>query len=241
MPDDEWLDVVATAERHRCSTKTIWRRIRQGVLPAHTEKVSGRDGRPVIKTLVRVSDLNDAFGRLAQDEHVRKAREAAPPLTYEQLTVIGDVLLDHLRDREAKRRSSGEAGTSAYRSGDRSPIQSALWALGRAPSIVAEWRIWDRRVIPGMQRHQPWRIRRHAARTRSSEFPTDVRVRCCRLLRAVSSTIREHVVDRRVKSGRIVDPSARASSRGGSVVSRGCVTAMIMIGSRPIPGSHRRF
>lgn len=112
MSEDEWIDVAAAAERHDCSTKTIWRLVRQGDLPARTEKVSGRDGRPVIKTLIRVSDLNDAFGRTAHDEHVQMVREAAPPLTHEQVTVIGEVLLDHLRDRDAKRGSSGGAGSS---------------------------------------------------------------------------------------------------------------------------------
>lgn len=29
MPEHEWLDVAAAAERHRCSTQTIWRSIRQ--------------------------------------------------------------------------------------------------------------------------------------------------------------------------------------------------------------------
>ena len=112
MPEEEWLDVAAAAELHRCSTKTIWRRIWQGVLPARTEKVNGRDGRLVIKTLIRVSDLNDALGCTAQDEYVRKVREAAPPLTAEEVSDIGKVLLEHLLDRDAKRRSSSGVGSS---------------------------------------------------------------------------------------------------------------------------------
>ena len=112
MHEDEWLGVAAAAERQHCSTKTIWRRIKQGGLPARTEKMSSRDGRPVIKTMIRVADLNDAFGRTAHDDHVRKVCEAAPPLTAEQVTVIGKVLLDHLQERDAKRRSSGGAGPS---------------------------------------------------------------------------------------------------------------------------------
>lgn len=75
MPEDEWRDVAAAAERHRCSTKTIWRRIRQEGLPARTEKVSGRDGRPVIKTLIRVSDLNErSDGLLKTSMSGRSAR-----------------------------------------------------------------------------------------------------------------------------------------------------------------------
>ncbi|QOT16822.1 hypothetical protein [Paenarthrobacter sp. YJN-5] len=106
MSDDEWLDVAAAAERHSCSTKTIWRHIRQGSLPACTGKVSGRDGRPVLKTLIRVADLDDAFGRTAQEDHVRKIRASAPPLTVEQKIAIRDVFLEHLLEREAKQVSS---------------------------------------------------------------------------------------------------------------------------------------
>ena len=112
MPDDGWLDVAAAAERHDRSTKTIWRYIKRGDLSARTEKVSGRDGRPVIKALIRVSDLNDAFGWTARDENVRKIRESASPWSDEQKTVIRQVFLDHLRDREAKRQGPGGAGST---------------------------------------------------------------------------------------------------------------------------------
>jgi hypothetical protein len=107
MPEDEWLDVAAAAERHGCSHQTIWRRIRQGVLPARKEKMGGRDGRPVIKVLVRVTDLNDAFGWTAREEHVRRIRASARPLTAGQKVAIRGVLLDHLLEREARRRWSG--------------------------------------------------------------------------------------------------------------------------------------
>ncbi|AJW78707.1 hypothetical protein VO01_05800 [Clavibacter michiganensis subsp. insidiosus] len=69
--------------------------------------------RPVIKTLIRVSDLDYAFDSAAHEEHVRKIHEAAPPLTVEQVTVIGEVLQNHLRDRDAERRRPGGAGSSA--------------------------------------------------------------------------------------------------------------------------------
>ncbi|MDN5759879.1 hypothetical protein PGC08_13140 [Brevibacterium sp. BDJS002] len=113
MAEDEWLDVAATAERHDCSTKSIWRRVWKGKLPARTEKVGGRDGRPVIKTLIRVSHLDRAFGLTAHAEHVQKIREAAPPLTREQTTFIAKVFTDHLLEQDAKRRREGEAGTAS--------------------------------------------------------------------------------------------------------------------------------
>lgn len=112
MPEDEWLDVVAAAERHDCSTQTIWRRIRQGVLPPRSEKTAGRDGRPVIKSLIRVSDLNDAFGRTAQEEHVRRIRATAPPLSDAQKRAIAKVFLEHLQEREAKRETASAGGGS---------------------------------------------------------------------------------------------------------------------------------
>lgn len=102
MSQEEWLDVAAAAERHECSTKTIWRRIKNGTLTGQTEKIDGRDGRPVLKTLIRVSDLDDLFGRTDQEAHVRRIRASAQPLTVEQKRALGKVLLDHIRDREAK-------------------------------------------------------------------------------------------------------------------------------------------
>lgn len=114
VSEDEWLDVAAAAERHSCSTKTIWRRIEQGGLAARTEKVDGRDGSPVIKTRIRVSDLNEAFGRAAHDEHVRKVREAVSPLTEERRADIGKVFLEHLLDREAKRNASRAGGATSW-------------------------------------------------------------------------------------------------------------------------------
>lgn len=115
MPEAEWLDVAAAAERHRCSTKTIWRRIREGVLPVRTEKISGGDGRPVNKVLIRVSDLNDAFGWTTRKAHVQKIRESAKPLTTEQKAAIGKVFLDHLREANRGEGRSGLASPSANR------------------------------------------------------------------------------------------------------------------------------
>lgn len=105
MSKEEWLDVAAWAERHECSTKTIWRRIKNETLPSQTEKVHGRSGRPVLKTLIRVSDLDDAFGQTRQtdhEDHVRRIRASAQSLTAEQKRALGKVLLDRIRDREAR-------------------------------------------------------------------------------------------------------------------------------------------
>jgi len=113
MSKQEWLDVAAAAERHECSTKTIRRRIKDGTLPAQTEKIPGRDGRPVIKTLIRVSDLDDGFGRTDQEAHVRRIRASAQPLAVEQKIAIRDVFLEHLLEREERRKRAGTAGVPA--------------------------------------------------------------------------------------------------------------------------------
>lgn len=113
MSEDEWLDVAAAAERHERSTKTIRRHIKSGTLPARTERVAGRDGRPVLKTLIRVVDLNGTFGWRVHDEHVRRIRASALPLTVEQKVAPRDILLEHLLEREAKRTSVGTGGIPA--------------------------------------------------------------------------------------------------------------------------------
>lgn len=103
-PEDGWVGVAEAALRHGCSTKTIRRRIKGGNLPARTGKFDGRDGRPVIKTLIRVSDLDDAFGRTDQEALVRRIRASAQPLQVEQKVAIRDVFLEHLLEREEKRK-----------------------------------------------------------------------------------------------------------------------------------------
>jgi hypothetical protein len=111
MPEDEWIDIAAAAERHHRTTETIKTRIRRGNLRTRQEKVVGPTGRQVIKTWVRVSDLNDSFGWTVHEEHVRRIRAAAPPLSDRQKRAIAKVFLEHLQEREAKRHSaSARAG-----------------------------------------------------------------------------------------------------------------------------------
>lgn len=39
MPNDQWLDILAAAERHSCGTKIVWWRVCKGSLPSRTEKM----------------------------------------------------------------------------------------------------------------------------------------------------------------------------------------------------------
>lgn len=67
-------------------------------------KTEGRDGRPALKTLIRVSDLDEGLEHTRRDAHVQRIRASAAPLTIEQKIAIRDVLLEHLLEREEKRR-----------------------------------------------------------------------------------------------------------------------------------------
>lgn len=109
-PEDGWLDVTAAAERHECSTKTIRRRIKNGTLPAQIQEIGGRNGRPVLKTVIRISDLDDSFEWTDHEAPVRRTRASAQSLQFEQKVAIRDVFLEHLLEREEKRRRAGTDG-----------------------------------------------------------------------------------------------------------------------------------
>lgn len=113
MPEEEWIDIAAAAERHHCAADTIRRCARAGELTARKEKTIGRDGRRVIKTWVRVSDLDGVFRPTAHEEHVRKTRATAQPFTDEQKAALEKVFLDHLLEREAKRAKRRTVVTTA--------------------------------------------------------------------------------------------------------------------------------
>lgn len=112
MPEEEWIDVAAAAERYHCSTQSIRRWIRLGELAARKERSIGRDGRWVIKTWIRVTDLDDVFGSAADEEHVRKIRGTAKPFTVEQKVALRKVFLAHLLEREAKRKRTRADGAT---------------------------------------------------------------------------------------------------------------------------------
>jgi len=57
----EWLDIKEAAEIKSVSDTTIRNHIRKGNLPSVKRLVTGRDGRMVVKRLIRASDLEKAF------------------------------------------------------------------------------------------------------------------------------------------------------------------------------------
>ncbi len=112
MPEEEWIDVAAAAERYHCSTSKIRRWVKQGELEMRLTS-SDIDGRWVFTTWVRVRDLDDVSGVTARKEHVRKIRATAQPLTDEQKRAIRKVFLAHLLEREAKRKRARIGGATA--------------------------------------------------------------------------------------------------------------------------------
>lgn len=59
----EWLDIKEAAERKSVSDTTIRNHIKKGSLPSMKRLVTGRDGRMVVKRLIRASDLEKVFPR----------------------------------------------------------------------------------------------------------------------------------------------------------------------------------
>lgn len=57
----EWLDIKEAAKIKSVSDTTIRNHIRKGSLPSVKRLVTGRDGRMVVKRLIRASDLEKAF------------------------------------------------------------------------------------------------------------------------------------------------------------------------------------
>lgn len=110
MPEEEWIDVAAAAERYHCSTSKIRRWIKQGEVEMRLETSIDADGRWVFTTWLRVRDLDDVSGVTAHKEHVRKIRATAQPLTDEQKVALRKVFLAHLLAREAKRKQARGRG-----------------------------------------------------------------------------------------------------------------------------------
>ncbi|MDN6304491.1 MAG: hypothetical protein L0J74_01595 [Corynebacterium sp.] len=104
MPEEEWIDAAAAAERYHCSTSKIRRWTKQGELEMRLETSIDTDGRLVFTTWLRVRDLDDVSGVTAHKEHVRKIRATARPFTDEQKVALRKVFLAHLLEREAKRK-----------------------------------------------------------------------------------------------------------------------------------------
>lgn len=112
MIEEERIHIAAAAERHHCARPTRsgdgsgW-----GARGTQGETI-GRDGRRVIETWVRVSDLDDVFRPTAHDEHVRKIRATARPFTVEQKVALRQVFLAHLLECEAKRKRARAGGAT---------------------------------------------------------------------------------------------------------------------------------
>lgn len=91
------IDIVAAAARHRCSVHVIRSRIKDGTLFAVKERVNGRDGRPVLKTMVSVEELDAVFAAIsasaaANERRIAQVSAAAPRFTEAQKATIAVIL-----------------------------------------------------------------------------------------------------------------------------------------------------
>lgn len=105
---DEWISVVAAAKRFNTSSQAIRHLVKLGVVPGRRDQAAEAQGIWPIWTFVHVGSLDEWFGETAYEEHVRRIRATARPLTREQKIVIARVFVDHLERREAAQRRAKE-------------------------------------------------------------------------------------------------------------------------------------
>lgn len=85
---DERVDIPAATARQGRPAHVIYHLIRTGRLPSEKVRVPGRDGRHVLKHLIRINDLDALDRPLAHEEHVAAIRAAATPWTETQIKRI---------------------------------------------------------------------------------------------------------------------------------------------------------
>lgn len=81
----EWLDIKEAAERKSVSDTTIRNHIKKGSLPSVKRLVTGRDGRMVVKRLIRASDLEKAFPRVPTTGSGRGDPGPMPPVLRQRV------------------------------------------------------------------------------------------------------------------------------------------------------------
>ncbi|MBC9944054.1 hypothetical protein ICL81_05930 [Leucobacter sp. cx-328] len=89
---DERMDIPSAAERLGRPTQAIYLLIRTGQLPSEKVRALGRDGRYVLKHMIRVQDLDAIDQRRRLEEHVAAIRAAVTPLTETQIYRIRHAL-----------------------------------------------------------------------------------------------------------------------------------------------------
>ncbi|MEB4613264.1 hypothetical protein [Leucobacter sp. M11] len=89
---DERIDITAAAEKLGRPVYAVYHLIRTGQLPSEKLRALGRDGRYVLKHMIRVQDLDAIDQRRRHEEHVAAIRAAATPLTETQIYWIRHAL-----------------------------------------------------------------------------------------------------------------------------------------------------
>lgn len=96
---DERLDIPGAAARLGRQSQAIYHLIRTGQLSSEKIRAPGRDGRYVLKHMIRVQDIDVIDQRRAREEHVAAIRAAATPLTETQIYRIRRALQSGWRSR----------------------------------------------------------------------------------------------------------------------------------------------
>ena len=106
----QWLDVAEAAKHAERCTATIRNHIKKGSLPAVKSRTTDKDGRKVVKLMIRLDDLDKAFPKFDLEAYIRKIESEWVPLSPRQLQVIGQAFRDSRAERLAKEQANGEGG-----------------------------------------------------------------------------------------------------------------------------------
>ncbi len=110
---DEWIDIAEAAVRADRCTATIRNHIKKGSLPAVKSRATGRDGRKVVKVMIRVVDVDRVFPKFDMEAHIRKVESEWVPLSEAQQQTIRRVFMEHWAEKRAKAELEAEGAQSS--------------------------------------------------------------------------------------------------------------------------------
>lgn len=112
---DDWIDIAEAAVRAERCTATIRNHIKKGSLPAVKSRATGRDGRKVVKVMIRVVDLERAFPKFDMEAHIRKVESEWVPLSERQQQTIRRVFMEHWAEQRAKEQANRQGSDDSAR------------------------------------------------------------------------------------------------------------------------------
>ncbi|WP_085529412.1 hypothetical protein [Kocuria massiliensis] len=142
---DEWISVVAAAERFNTSSQAIRRLVKLGIVLGRRDEAAEAQGIWPIWTFVHAGSLDEWFGETARIEHVRRIRATARPFTKEQKIAIARVFVDHLEWARSDRAATQGARKRVEAPGvpQSGPSVSVVWKHSRHGVRTGESRRGD--------------------------------------------------------------------------------------------------